>query len=1013
LAALLAAPLADRDLPGPARTFVCRQLAAIGGAAEVPTLAAMLDDPARAEDARYALEAIADSAAGQALRAALGRLKGPTLVGVAHSLGQRRDPEAVDSLAALVAGPDPLAVATALVALGRIGTPAAAAALTRAPASREQARARLECADRLARDGHPAAARAICLELVPTAPTPGDRLAALTVLSRVGPAEALPLLVNGLADADPLVSAGSIRLVGALAVPAATQALAESLAGLSPYLQAIALESLAERGDRSVRPAVRALLAAAEASVRAAALGALGTLGQAEDVPDLLRAAAEGDGTLRGAAAEALARLTAEGVDGAILQQAGTGTPPLRVAAFEAAAARRSPGLEATLDQALADTEEAVRLAAVRVLGRNGGAAAYPKLIATLAPALQPALRTETERALIAVGRRLADEPARVGPIATTLAVPGTHPEVAASLLRVLGGFGGPAALAAVRSRIADPEATVREAAVRALAEWPDPAAVPDLCALVGEAQTPVHRALLLRAALRLAPKSEAPMARLEQLRVLLQTADERRLWLSAVAEVPAPEALAAALSLLGDGEVLAEAAVAATRIGTALAKQHPALVEEAMAKVAAVAPEAQAATVRALQVEAGGIQAARRLSAEQRQARLAALAKDLPAGWAVTGYLDCGVDTEDAPQGGPALRVANGQTWLWEGSAQVGDLAAATVAFEGSQVLVDLSGLAPDRPYRLGFTWWDYDNNGRRQSVWAGGRQLLRVTELPAWIGKQQPAAQLAVDLPVELTAAASVRIAFRREAATNAVVSEVWLLSGPAGSVTPKPKETPVKKVLIQTGRDYPGHAWAQTAPVLRDAIAQDGRLAVTISEDPRTLGSPELRGYDAIVLHYMNWEDPGPGPEAQENFRRTVEAGTGLVLVHFACGAFQGWPEFVRLAGRIWDPKLRGHDPHGAFTVNIIDRTHPVTAALESFETTDELYTCLTGETPIQILATARSKVDGKDYPMAFTLTYGKGHVLHCVLGHDVNALANPAVGRLFRRASAWTAGLEPGE
>jgi hypothetical protein len=30
---------------------------------------------------------------------------------------------------------------------------------------------------------------------------------------------------------------------------------------------------------------------------------------------------------------------------------------------------------------------------------------------------------------------------------------------------------------------------------------------------------------------------------------------------------------------------------------------------------------------------------------------------------------------------------------------------------------------------------------------------------------------------------------------------------------------------------------------------------------------------------------------------------------------------------------------------------------------------------------------------------------------VLGHDVAALANPAVGRLFRRASAWAAGLDP--
>jgi uncharacterized protein len=130
-----------------------------------------------------------------------------------------------------------------------------------------------------------------------------------------------------------------------------------------------------------------------------------------------------------------------------------------------------------------------------------------------------------------------------------------------------------------------------------------------------------------------------------------------------------------------------------------------------------------------------------------------------------------------------------------------------------------------------------------------------------------------------------------------------------------------------------------------------------------------------------------------------------------VHFACGAFQEWNRFPVLAGRAWDPELRGHDPHGAFTVEIADAAHPIMRGMTAFETVDELYTCLAGETPIHILATARSKVDQKDYPIAFVLTYGKGKVFHCVLGHDAKALTNPSVGELFRRGTAWTAGLSP--
>jgi type 1 glutamine amidotransferase len=221
----------------------------------------------------------------------------------------------------------------------------------------------------------------------------------------------------------------------------------------------------------------------------------------------------------------------------------------------------------------------------------------------------------------------------------------------------------------------------------------------------------------------------------------------------------------------------------------------------------------------------------------------------------------------------------------------------------------------------------------------------------------------------------------------------------------------ETRDKKVLIVTGIDYPGHKWKLTAPVLAKAIAADRRLEVTVTEKPGDLASDKLGEYDVIALHFMDWEVPDPGPKARANLKDAVQNGTGLVLVHFACGAFQEWPEFVKIAGRVWDPKLRGHDPHGKFTVKITDDQHPVTKGMKEFETVDELYTCLAGQTPIKVLATARSKVDGKDYPMAFVLDYGKGRVFHSVLGHDVRALANPDVGRLFRNACAWGAGLKP--
>jgi type 1 glutamine amidotransferase len=215
----------------------------------------------------------------------------------------------------------------------------------------------------------------------------------------------------------------------------------------------------------------------------------------------------------------------------------------------------------------------------------------------------------------------------------------------------------------------------------------------------------------------------------------------------------------------------------------------------------------------------------------------------------------------------------------------------------------------------------------------------------------------------------------------------------------------------ILLVTGIDHPAHNWRQTAPVLAEMLRRDKRMDVRIVEDPQFLDSSALERYDVIVLHFMDWQQPAPGSKARANLQKFVKGGKGLFVVHFACGAFQDWPEFRNLAGRVWDPKARAHDPHGAFLVNITDVSHPITKGLTSFEIEDELYTCLTGDRPVDMLATARSKVDNKIYPMAFAFSYGKGRVFHSALGHDVKAINNPGAAELFRRGCAWATGLPP--
>ena len=217
--------------------------------------------------------------------------------------------------------------------------------------------------------------------------------------------------------------------------------------------------------------------------------------------------------------------------------------------------------------------------------------------------------------------------------------------------------------------------------------------------------------------------------------------------------------------------------------------------------------------------------------------------------------------------------------------------------------------------------------------------------------------------------------------------------------------PKAKPVR-VLVVTGVDHQSHHWRETAPALRKILESDKRLEVRIVEDPDFLASPAVANYDVILLHFKNYKPLAHEAEVRRNLANLVQQGKGLVLIHFASGAFEDWPEFTNMAGKVWDRKT-GHDPRGPFTVHITQPQHPITNGMKDFQADDELYTCLVGDRPVTVLAVAHSKLINKDYPMAFVLDYGKGHVFHTPLGHDVRALQMPGVAKLIRRGCLWAA------
>lgn len=442
-------------------------------------------------------------------------------------------------------------------------------------------------------------------------------------------------------------------------------------------------------------------------------------------------------------------------------------------------------------------------------------------------------------------------------------------------------------------------------------------------------------------------------------------------------------------------------------------ARTRPAAVE-ALAEIIATAPardlELSLRAIEKLRAAGAPAETLERLrTAEELAGRVVGQG---PNGFRLTAYLDCGAPAEAGPSR-PRIRQLTGAWHTWPGAEVHGPI--GSVAYDPKEVVFELNDLDPGSEYVLGLTWWDFDANGRIQSVRFGSGEPVKWTTVlppgPAVANYQGKPTWAQIYLPIskDMAVGRKMQVSIYRDGGpSNAVVSELWLLERDGG----KSAARPTKRVAIVTGDEYPGHWWRQTAPELAKVLRADSRLEVTILETPMILASPLLGHYDAVVLNYNNdSKRPDGGEPVWSGLQKYVESGRGLVMVHFACGAFSEWEGFVKLAGRVYDPKLRPHDPYGKFAVKITDRSHPITAGLSDFETADELYTCLAGDTPIRLLAESVSVVDKKPYPMGFVLDVSKGRVFHSPLGHDLTAFKAEGVRELYRRATAWAAGLEP--
>ena len=349
----------------------------------------------------------------------------------------------------------------------------------------------------------------------------------------------------------------------------------------------------AAAGPASLRGTVLEALQSGDENVRIAAVRALGRVGTADDVPMLARLATTADSDAeRTAAFQALSTLAAKGTDEAIVGYLGQAPPDVCVTLIRSLVARRATAAMPGVLAAAKHENAEVRIEALHALQALADGDAAPALVKLLIDTPRGPQREAAERAVAASCRRIADPQRRADPLLAALR--GADLAARCALLPALGRLGGDRALEAVHAAMKDPSPQVRDAAVRALSNWPDASVAPELLAIAQQSPQQSHRIWALRAYARVValPAQRPPEETFKMLRqamALARRSEDKQLILSRLAAVRTPEALEMALSFTDDKALRAEALKTAAALAEALRTSHP--------------PESRAAMQRVLQL--------------------------------------------------------------------------------------------------------------------------------------------------------------------------------------------------------------------------------------------------------------------------------------------------------------------------------------------------------------------------------------------------------------------------
>lgn len=561
-----------------AKMAVCRHLRLIGSEKSVAVLASMLLDQNAIDPALYALQRIQGVAVDKALIQALGKTEGASRIAIIAALGERGSVEAIPGLSSLLQTPGETAIAAA-TALGAIGGDAAANALSGAMAGAAPALkpalagSLLKCAEKMIAAKKAAQASAIYEKLLgdKTVSAAAREAAMIGKISVSGPA-AQAIVLEQLKSQDARTQNAAVSKVNSVFRPESIEPLCKMFPSFSPGVQVKLLSVFSGYPREKVVKTVTDAAHSSSPEVKIAALRALQSVGDAGSVAFLAETAADSRGTVQAVARETLALMKGQSVDDAILAQLGKKPwGDVEAELVTAAANRRIYTAKGLIVSGISAESARIRTQSLRALRIVGTPSDMPAVVDLLLKTGDDAERADGEATLTALALKIANSDGRANMIKERLAEV-KDPAAQAKLFPVLGRIGDDSSLPVLRAAMGSRDAVLTDAAVRAVAAWPSPAARDDVAEIARRSSDETHRLLAIQGMVRIAGlerfrKPEAVVADLRTASLFATRPEERRLILGILPRFSCPEALDLAGTFLADPSVKAEAQAAIDKI--------------------------------------------------------------------------------------------------------------------------------------------------------------------------------------------------------------------------------------------------------------------------------------------------------------------------------------------------------------------------------------------------------------------------------------------------------------